>query len=109
MHTRVNQGSHPSPTILLRVVWLTVLFLPVTLCLFRGLRPPRAASSVLWLGTLFQLLACALALLSRNSWADMTGSPMIMLYVIALSWMLLGGAGGTDWYLHTSQAILLVV
>ncbi len=37
------------------------------------------------------------------------GSTVIMLYVIALSWMLLGAAGSDDWFLHLTDAILLVV
>ena len=32
-----------------------------------------------------------------------------MLYVIALSWLLVAAVGLDDWYLHTCQAILLVV
>jgi hypothetical protein len=61
------------------------------------------------LGTLFQLLACGLALFSRPGWREPTGSAVIMLYVIALSWMLLGAVGTNDWFLHLAQAVLLVV
>src|SRR5262249_41767328 len=59
--------------------------------------------------TLFQVMACVLAVLTRPTWRQPIGSALIMLYVIALSWLLLGAVGLDDWFLHLSQAVLLVV
>jgi HEAT repeat protein len=48
-------------------------------------------------------------LFRSQGWREPIGSSVIMLYVIALSWMLLGTVGSDDWFLHLAQAILLVV
>jgi HEAT repeat protein len=88
---------------------LCLLLLPVTLLLICSLRGTSVSPMLLWLGTLFQVLACGLALFSRPGWREPTGSAVIMLYVIALSWMLLGTVGTDDWFLHLAQAVLLVV
>lgn len=88
---------------------LGLLLLPLALMLICSVRGSSASPGLLWLGTLFQLLACALALFGRAGWRELTGSTVIMLYVIALSWMLLGAVGAHDWFLHLAQAILLVV
>lgn len=96
-----------------RLLWLLgrigLLLLPLTLLLICSLRGGAAAPRLLWLGTLFQLLACGLSLFGRQGWREPTGAALIMLYVIALSWMLLGTMGTEDWFLHLAQAILLVV
>ncbi len=57
-----------------------------------ALPPPRARRA------LFQFLACALAFVSRQGWRDPVGPAVIMLYVIALSWMLMASVGRDDWY-----------
>jgi hypothetical protein len=93
----------------LRAVWLGTLLIPVAVLAAGALRTTGQAQTLLWLGTIFQFLACVLALTSRQTWTDLTGPPMIMLYVIALSWMLLGTINSTDWYPHLAQAILLVM
>jgi HEAT repeat protein len=98
-----------------RVGWLmfvgrlSLLLLPLTLLLICSVRGTSAAPHLLWLGTLFQALACGLALLSQQGGRESPGSAVIMLYVIALSWVLLAAAGTDDWLLHLTQAILLVV
>jgi HEAT repeat protein len=86
-----------------------LLILPVTLLLICSIRGTSPEPRLLWLGTLFQLLACGLSLFGRQGWREPTGAAIIMLYVIALSWMLLGTLGTDDWFLHLAQAILLVV
>lgn len=86
-----------------------LLLLPVTLLLVCSIRGTSHSPRLLWLGTLFQLLACGLSLFGRQGWREITGAAVIMLYVIALSWMLLGAMGTDDWFLHLAQSILLVV
>src|SRR5262249_5216462 len=70
---------------------------------------PGAARLVLWLGTAFQVLVCTLAVISRQAGRDLAPPAVIMLYVIALSWLVLGTAGVSDAYLHVAQAVLLVI
>jgi hypothetical protein len=110
MHARFGSGSgQPSAAgFWVGVARLGLLFLPVTLLLGASLRRGEGAG-LLWLGTLFQALACLLTVLSRSSWREPAGPALIMLYVIGLSWLVLGSAGDNDWYLHLSQAVLLVV
>ena len=86
-----------------------LLLLPLALLLICSARGSSTSPRLLWLGTLFQLLACGLSLFGRQGSREPTGAAIIMLYVIALSWMLLGTAGTDDWFLHLAQAILLVV
>jgi hypothetical protein len=88
---------------------ICLLLLPVILLLICSMRGTSPLPRLLWVGTLFQLLACGLLLFSRRGWREPTGAAVIMLYVIALSWMLLGTVGTDDWFLHLSQAMLLVV
>ncbi len=88
---------------------LCLLLLPLILLMICCLRGSSASPRLLWLGTLFQLLACGLSLFGRQGRRELTGSAVIMLYVIALSWMLLGAVGADDWFLHLAQAVLLVV
>ena len=110
MHEPLRGASRDeSASSLLLMGRLCLLLLPVTLLLICSLRGTSVSPGLLWLGTLFQVLACGLALFSRPGWREPTGSAVIMLYVIALSWMLLGTVGTNDWFLHLAQAVLLVV
>jgi hypothetical protein len=86
-----------------------LLLLPLTLLLICSIRGGSSSPRLLWLGTLFQLLACGLSLFGRLGWREPTSAAIIMLYVIALSWMVLGTTGSDDWFMHLTQAILLVV
>lgn len=88
---------------------VVLLLLPLTLLLICSIRGTSHSPRLLWLGTLFQLLACGLSLFARPGRQAPTGAAIIMLYVIALSWMILGAMGAEDWFLHLAQAILLVV
>jgi HEAT repeats len=110
MHARSKHNAEPEPTRnWFRLLWLAILFFPVSLLLIGGLRSSGGEHQLLWLGTLVQGLGCVLLLLSPGWRSQPAGTPVIMLYVIALSWMLLGAAGLDDWYFHLAQAILLVV
>lgn len=110
MHARFASGAlKPSTGTTLRFIRLAILFLPVTLLFIISLRTPPEMSSLLWLGTLFQLLACGLSLWTGRFGREQAGPAVIMLYVIALSWLLLGLPEGEDWFLHLAQAILLVI
>jgi HEAT repeat protein len=110
MHARFASGSErPSAGLVVRLGRLLVLFLPVTLLLAVSVRAAGEASTILWMGTLFQALACGLALWTSAAGREPAGPAVIMLYVIALSWLLLGGPGREDWLVHLSQATLLVV
>jgi HEAT repeat protein len=72
-------------------------------------RTTGVAATLLSLGALFQFLACATAFISRQGWREPVGPAVIMLYVIALGWMLMASVGVDDWFLHTCEAVLLVV
>lgn len=86
-----------------------LLLLPLTLLLISSIRGTSTSPRLLWLGTLFQLLACGMSLFARPGRREPTGAAIIMLYVIALSWMVLGTLGSQDWFCHLAQSILLVV
>jgi hypothetical protein len=96
---------------------MSILLLPVTLLGIASLRAVGEQRLLLGLGALFQLLAFVMALLARNGLRQPITPAVVMLYVIALSWILLGGLaieqeGGMsrhDWFFHVAQALLLVV
>jgi HEAT repeat protein len=92
-----------------RLLRVAVLLLPAVLLTIAGVRCPSQNALMFWLAVLFQLLVCALALLSRQMWRQSMGPSVITLYVIALGWMWLGAVGMDDWYPHLAQAVLLVV
>src|SRR5262245_27627901 len=102
----------PAAGLLARLGRVGLLLLPALLLLGAALRQPASARDglgLLWLGAAFQGLACLLALVSRHGQREPAGPVVIMLYVIALSWLLLGTSGWNDWFLHVAQATLLVV
>jgi hypothetical protein len=88
---------------------MVVLLLPAGLLVLGGLRTEGKPQLMMWLGTIFQLLVCVLSFLSRQTWRQPVGPSVVALYLIALGWMWLAGAGDNDWYLHLAQALLLVI
>jgi hypothetical protein len=86
-----------------------VLLLPAVLLLAGSVRSTSSHTGILWLGALFQVLACVLALYSRLRDEEPIGSVAIMLYVIALGWLTLGAPGLDGWFMHLSLAVLLMV
>src|SRR5262249_38102634 len=102
----------PRAGLLARLGRVGLLLLPALLLLGAALRQPPSAQDglgLLWLGLAFQALACLLALVSRPGQGEPAGPAVIMLYVIALGWLLVGTPGWNDWFLHVAQATLLVV
>ena len=93
----------------IRVFRLAILLLPVPLLTICSIRAPDSQHELLWLGTLFQILGCVLAVVSWQGMRYPLSPAIVMLYVIALSWLLLGTSGTYDPFVHVSQAILLVV
>ena len=93
----------------MRVGRLALLLLPMLVLMIAGQRLQGVAGLILGLGALFQAMGCALALWTRGMGREPLGPAMIMLYVIGLSWLLLGAASTSDWFLHLAQAALLVI
>jgi HEAT repeat protein len=110
MLARFASGSgQPSAGRLIRVVRLLLLLLPALLLLGASLPAPDGVKPLLWLGALFQFLGCLLALLSRQGLREPAGPGMIMLYVIALGWLVAcSPPTGSDWFLYLSHSILLL-
>jgi hypothetical protein len=113
MSTRFASGSgQPFGGLLIRLVRLLLLLLPALLLLGASLRAPAQAAPLLWLGALFQFLGCLLALASQRGLREPAGPGLILLYVIALSWLAAcspAGEESKDGYFYLSQAILLVL
>lgn len=109
MHAPPANPSTTSARIGMRMGRLLLLLLPATLLVVVSLRIAEPTFNLLWLGAIFQVLACGLVVGTRPRLRDPVGPAIIMLYVIALSWLMLGAIGHQDWFLHLSQALLLVV
>jgi HEAT repeat protein len=98
-----------STSLLQAALRFLLLLLPSGLLLACSLRYTGDRPVLLWLGTLFQVLACTLAVWGHNWLRESFGTAVIMLYVIALSWLLLGAASYVDWFFYLAQAVLLLV
>jgi hypothetical protein len=84
------------------------MFLPVTLLFIISTRLAGGTSWLLWLGTAVQGAGCLL-ILGSGTFSRQSPLPVIILYVIALAWLLLGVGNMVDWFLNLAQAALLVV
>jgi HEAT repeat protein len=104
-----SSSEKPSVGLIERSKRLVLLLLPVPLLAVASLRVADEADPILWLGTLFQVVACGLALWNTGGGREPAGPAVIMLYVIALGWMLLGAPNREDWVIYLSQSLLLVV
>jgi HEAT repeat protein len=110
MRERMPSISGPKPVSLpMRAARGLILLAPAFLLLIGAWRSTGGFGLLLGLGALFQFLACGLSFFSRRGWREPVGPTVIMLYVIALSWLLVAAVGLDDWFLHTCQAVLLVV
>jgi len=109
MHALLAYRSK-SRAVLLPLGRLAVVFLPLGLFLTASLRcsaGPRR--DLLWLGTLFQALGLALLLLRPQGGKYRLGTPVMMLYVVALAWLLLAPLALDDWFFHLAQALLVII
>jgi hypothetical protein len=86
-----------------------MLCLPFGLLVTCSLVAKPEQSVILWLGAAAQGLGSLLGFFSWHGLRKPLGPAVIMLYVIALSWLLLGSVGKESWVVHLSEAILLVV
>lgn len=110
MRERFTPGpGHRPASLLLRTGRGLVLLAPAVLLAVGAWRATGGPSILLACGALFQVLVCGMAFVGRQGWREPVGHAVIMLYVIALSWLLVAAAGQDDWYLHACQAVLLVV
>jgi hypothetical protein len=107
MYARLTLKAQDIPATLFLAGMRVSLLLPMTLLMVSSLRNTGSAPGILWLGTMFQALVRGMAIITRQVWREAVGPAIIMLYVIALSWLLLGAPGSDDWFLHLAQALLL--
>ncbi len=108
MQARIGLRSQRT-SYLIRCVRLALLCLPLLLLAACSWLATNDRATILWLGTVFQVFGCVLALFSWQGLSKPLSPAMIMLYVIALSWLLLGSVGVEHWFVHLSEAVLLVV
>lgn len=97
------------PGVLARLLSLVLMLLPITLMTIGVFRVSGSVQNVLSLGIVFQALGCVLILVSWQGTRSVLSTPIIMLDVIGLCWILLAAHRLGDWYFHVAQAILLVV
>jgi HEAT repeat protein len=92
------------------LVRIAVLALPVLLLLAAAVRDQFSGDQrhILWLGTAFQILLSSLVLRTARRWRNTLGTPILILYVIAMIWLFLGLGNVADWYMQFAQALMLV-
>jgi hypothetical protein len=112
---KMNQapiGQAPRPqrsTFLLRGSRLFLLSLPLLLMAACSWLAPADRAMLLWLGTLIQGIGCFLGMFSWTGVSRALSPAIVMLYVIALSWLLFATSGFEHWFIHLAEAILVVV
>lgn len=88
---------------------IAILLLPAVLLLLASNRSEGQSRVMLLMGGAFQIVVCCFSFLSRRSWQQPAGPSVIALYLIGLGWLWVGAKGGSDWFPHLAQAVLLVV
>src|SRR5262245_16411899 len=111
MHARLARGPHRHrPPLGLRLARLTSLALPCLLLIAgAALQFSARPGGTLWIGGLLVLGGCVFAAAVGRTWHEPVGPAVLILYVVALSWLLLASDGVPTWFLHLAQSLLLVV
>ena len=109
MHDPFSRRSGQAPSVTIFGMRLAVVLLPALLLLVGSLRYPGQAGQVLLFGAAFQMLVCALGLLTQTFWRQSVGPAVILFYGIAFAWLYMATTGLEDWYLHLAQALFLVI
>jgi hypothetical protein len=111
MHPRLGRGPHThQPPLGLRLARYGALSLPcLVLVAGAALQFSVRPGGTLWLGGLLVLGGCVLATAAGRSSEEPVGPAVLILYVVALSWLLLASDGVPTWFLHLAQSLLLVV
>src|SRR5262245_22909548 len=102
--------SHKPSSLLPMVGRLFLVILPGLVLLAGNLRAwalGQEMPPLLWLGMACQILVCLIVMIKQGGQRP-AGPMVLVLYLIALAWLWFGGAGAKDWYVHLSQAMLLV-
>lgn len=102
----LREGYLPSVETVIRA---GVLLVPALLLLVVCIRFAGQPRLTLWVGTAFQFACCLLTFVSPQGRRQPLGPSVVTLYVIALGWLWLGVVGESDWFVHLTRAILLVV
>lgn len=110
MPAHVPRGPGRSPARLVPLFWrLLLLGTPAVLMALLGLRMPEQLQLSMWAGAAAVAgVGLILGWLNRG-WDDIGGPGVILLYVIALSWILIIAPGRRDGVLHLTQAVFLMV
>jgi hypothetical protein len=103
------RSNHVAPSALTIGIRLGILWLPGLVLLVGCLRSSGSQGILLWLGTAFQILLGCLLVLNPRTYLQPAGPPVIILYLIAMSWAWLTGGFADQWYTHLARSILLVV
>jgi hypothetical protein len=103
-----RKSSHPASPAML--AWrVALMLLPACLILIAILRQWEKAKPILWVCALTQLLACGACLLNRRNYRQPVNAVMMILYLTALSCLLITSSSTDDWFPHLAQALLLMV
>jgi hypothetical protein len=110
IHARIGFGRRQErSSFFVRCFRLFLLVLPLSLLAECSWLATNDRAMILWLGVVFQGCGCVLGLFSWQGMRRPLSAAVIMLYVIALSWLLLGSVGQEHWFIHMAEAILLVI
>lgn len=107
-YSTTTRSNRSVPTVWPTVLRALLLLIPAGVLAIAGFRSSGELTQIFLIGAGFQILICALGLLTRAFQRQPVSSVIILLYGLALAWLFLGRAE-KDWYFHLSQALLLVI
>jgi hypothetical protein len=99
----------PSPNLAALLIRLAILLLPASLLWLGSFSAPPDHQAVLHAGAAILGIAGALILVSRYGRNNAFGVPTILLYLLALLWLILGTSGQSDARLYVARSLLLVI
>lgn len=105
----LSRQGREAPAFLQLTARLSFLVLPATLMLLASLRTTGMPRTLLWMGAVFQVALYGLHVICRPMERPSAVASIVMLYLLALVWIWASTGGDPDWYMHLTQAILLVV
>jgi len=94
----------------LGLIRLLVLLLPTVLLLTAGVRATGEAAEWFLIGAGLTVAVVGVMMAFERTWAPDLGPGVLVCYVVAAGWMWFGlpKVEGHDWFLHFSQAVLLI-
>ncbi|MFN4258677.1 MAG: HEAT repeat domain-containing protein [Gemmataceae bacterium] len=106
---RSSQSGKSAPGLGTRLLRLSIALLPLGIMIAGFTYQIGPVPLPVWAGVGAQLMLTLIFWTNLRLWQRPVGSPLIILYLVALGWVWLVGHYFETWYTHFSQSLLLVI